>query len=68
MSYCRFENTYLDLVDCEQALCSGDDLSETEDEYRKKLVRLCIEIAKEHGPAKVQDALYDLSHQQLQVQ
>lgn len=43
MSYCRFQNTYNDLKDCDQHL--DDDLSGIEKEYRDKLIKLCKRIA-----------------------
>lgn len=67
MSYCRFENTYRDLADCEEAMMSGEVLSETEKEHRKKLIRLCIEIAKQYGPDRVAIALHALSGKDLEV-
>jgi hypothetical protein len=42
MSYCRFENTFHDLQDCSINLSS--DLSESELEYKEKLIELCKEI------------------------
>lgn len=42
MSYCRFENTYKDLLECFKYF--DDDLSKTEHEYRKKMLHLCDEI------------------------
>ena len=42
MSYCRFENTYNDLQDCFDNM--HNELSESEDEYRKMLIELCQEI------------------------
>lgn len=44
MSYCRFENTYKDLKDC--YLNIDNELSESEENYRKKLIKLCKEIAE----------------------
>lgn len=44
MSYCRFENTYIDLLECYQYV--DDELSESEENYRKKLIKLCKEIAE----------------------
>lgn len=44
MSYCRFENTYKDLKDCYNALMDEvdiDDLSESEQEYARRLIALC---------------------------
>lgn len=43
MSYCRFENTYRDLVDCSENLFEPN-LSESEKKYRKRLVLKCQEI------------------------
>ena len=45
MSYCRFQNTYIDLRDCFDNM-DGYDLSEREFKYRKLLIEMCIEIAK----------------------
>ena len=47
MGYCRFENAYMDLYDCNEHLWD-DDLSEREEKYRKFLVRLCKEIAEDY--------------------
>ena len=49
MSYCRFENTYRDLRDCLNDMNSTDflELSETEQNYRNKLVEMCKEIAEQ---------------------
>jgi hypothetical protein len=51
MSYCRFENTYSDLVDCYEALGEQelDDLSETERKYAEKLIKLCEKISNNYG-------------------
>lgn len=46
MSYCRFENTASDLGDCLDHLFD-DDLSEYEAAARKRLIRLCQEVAAE---------------------
>lgn len=49
-SYCRFENTYHDLLDCEDHFGDregdGEDgtLSPSEAKYRDKLVQLCSRI------------------------
>lgn len=47
MSYCRFENTFRDLQDCEDALRNKDmkDLSKQEQKFRNYLIELCKEIA-----------------------
>ena len=50
MSYCRFENTFNDLNDCYDDMVYGkdiDDLSETERDYRNRLVELCKKISDE---------------------
>ena len=45
MSYCRFQNTYRDLQDCEKHL--DDDLSVSEAMYKEKLVGLCYDVIQE---------------------
>lgn len=50
MSYCRFENTYRDLLDCYHDLKAKsfkDDLSNREQIYRNSLIELCKDIADE---------------------
>lgn len=57
MSYCRFENTYKDLIDCFRALRDLDeltDLSDSEKSYAERLIKLCEEIFNEN-----QDKLED---------
>ena len=55
MSYCRFENTYNDLVDCLDALDNStieqleEDASQYERKYIRKLIELCEEIAGNYG-------------------
>ena len=46
MSYCRYQNTYRDLQDIYDNLFD-DDLSESEERYRKYLVKLCKKIVDE---------------------
>ena len=47
MGYCRFENTYHDLVDCwENFEDPQSERSESEQRYCDKLVKLCEEIAE----------------------
>lgn len=48
MSYCRFENTFKDLKDCVDHL-EDEDVSSSEETYRKRLIRLCQEIAANYG-------------------
>ena len=49
MGYCRFENTYHDLQDCFDSLREKDfnELSESEKNFRNKLVEMCKDIADE---------------------
>jgi len=47
MYYNRFQNTYKDLKDCHDNLFS-EDLYESEEKYRKLLVKLCEEIVDEY--------------------
>ena len=49
MSYCRFENTYNDLLDCYDSLVNDDtdDMSVYEEQAKQNLVRLCKDIARE---------------------
>lgn len=51
MSYCRFENTYEDLVECYETLQEKylDELSETERKYAEKLIKLCENIVDDFG-------------------
>jgi hypothetical protein len=51
MSYCRFENTYRDLLDCYHALQDSDsfpladsDMSESEGKAMHRLIELCGKI------------------------
>lgn len=50
MSYCRFENTLIDLYDCVDHLSDSDnEMNESEVESRERLLNLCILIAEEYG-------------------
>lgn len=48
MSYCRFENTYRDLLDCYYNV--NGKLSSSEAQYRKQLVELCKDMLSEYDP------------------
>jgi hypothetical protein len=49
MSYCRFENTYGDLKDCDEVMGENENnLSESELKYKKKLIELCQKIVEEN--------------------
>lgn len=43
MSYCRFENTYNDLLDCQENLLDND-LSRTEFNARKSMIKTMKEM------------------------
>jgi len=47
MSYARFQNTLKDLRDCYDNL--DEELSESEEKDRAKLIKLCRLIADEYG-------------------
>lgn len=58
MSYCRFENTFKDLQDCLEDLQYGNDfseLSESEQKYRNKLVKMCKRISDEFEEEEIMD-------------
>jgi hypothetical protein len=46
MSYCRHENTFIDLKDCWEQW-NDEPTSESEKKYRRLLLELCKEIAEE---------------------
>jgi len=54
LSYCRFQNTLADLRDCEEHIWD-EGLSEDEDKARRRLVSLCIEIAKDNPVETIDD-------------
>lgn len=47
MGHCRFENTYLALVECIDALIDRRSISESENEYRMLLLDKCKEYIEE---------------------
>jgi hypothetical protein len=47
MSYCQFENTFRDLKQCADAIANEDELSKTENNYKRLLIQLCRDIAEE---------------------
>jgi hypothetical protein len=55
MKHCRFENTYKDLSDCEDALAEStvseliEQANQYEKPYIKKLIKLCVSIADNYG-------------------
>ena len=48
MSYCRFENTLPDLRDCLEHM-DELDLSDDESRARKRLIKVCKEIADDYA-------------------
>ena len=65
MGYCRFENTFPDLMDCYQHI-NDDDLNEIEIAYRVRLVNLCLKITRDFdcGPHKLEMADGDYNDNQ----
>lgn len=59
MSYCRFHNTYHDLVDCKNALYNEDISSDEEKGYAKRLIELCREISENYEPEFVDEISND---------
>ena len=55
MSYCRFENTYNDLLDCERALMEQTNLSNSEINYAKKLLLVCQEIIDNYDKEYIEE-------------
>ena len=46
MSYCKFENTYNDLQDCYETITNNNELlSPSEEKCKKKLIKLCKDVA-----------------------
>lgn len=50
MSYCRFQNIFRDLQDCEEHI-DDEELSTEETNARNKLLNLCLTIAEDYLPA-----------------
>ena len=48
MSYCRFTNTALNLEDCSEHM-DDEDLSDSEEKAKKRLIKLCQDIADDWG-------------------
>ena len=48
MSYCRFEGTYNELIECLENI-EDDEISEQEQKYKLKLIRLCQKITNDYG-------------------
>jgi len=54
MGYCRFENTYRDLLDCLSAM--NDRLDDREKGYKDRLVGICREIIEEYELTKMSES------------
>ena len=48
MSYCRFENTYKDLVDCLENIHVGAS-NEIDEMYRQKMISLFNTVCEQYG-------------------
>ncbi len=44
MSYCRFENTFSDLIDCLENIT--EETNNRDEDYRKRLVRLLVDMVE----------------------
>lgn len=49
MSYCRFQNTFIALQECWDAITYDKELSTEEKAARKNLINLCVDIALDFG-------------------
>ena len=49
MSYCRFENTVNDMIDCINNMDISEFASEYEKQARKTFVKLCAQVVKDYG-------------------
>ena len=49
MSYCRFENTVNDMMDCINNMDISESASEYEKRARKRFVELCAQVVEDHG-------------------
>ena len=48
MSYCRFENTVNDMMDCINNMELDEHASDYEKRARKRFVELCAQVVKDH--------------------
>jgi hypothetical protein len=53
MGYCRFQNTLNDLEECFDSMENDEELSESEEKAKEKLIQLCIEIGNIFGERTV---------------
>ena len=50
MFYCQFQNTLKDLQQCSEVILLNSPLAEDEALAKKKLIKLCLEIASKQYP------------------
>ncbi len=48
MSYCRFENTYKDLIDCLDNIHIGAS-NEIDEQYRQRMIKLFSTVCEQYG-------------------
>ena len=48
MSYCRFENTVNDMIDCINNMELDEHASDYEKRARKRFVELCAQVAEQY--------------------
>lgn len=53
MSYCRFRNTNMDMIDCIDALYDGEELSDDEAIACKDMFENVLEFFEEHDVCEV---------------
>ena len=53
MSYCRFQNTNMDMRDCIEALYDGEELSDDEAIACKNMFESILEFFEEHDVCEV---------------
>jgi len=47
MSYCRFEGTYNELIECLENF-EDNDISQREEDYKRMLIKLCQKISNNY--------------------
>ena len=48
MSYCRFENTYKDLIDCLENIHVGAS-NEIDEQYRQRMIKMFSTVCEQYG-------------------
>jgi len=57
MEYCRFQNTYIDLQECSEALANNELPSKEEVKFAKRLLKLCKEITDNYSESDIDSML-----------